>query len=498
MNIFQRALTSITRRKLKSLILLLIVIILGNIILSTLLIVQSVDGTRQSILRELPPVVSLEIDYTKLDELYKEQGQFDKPIEIPWLTFDDLDRIEADAGSYIKIVDYSAYAGIETKSLEPYTIMDGGYVRGPGETNYFTLQGVSAPIFAMLEVGDAEIVEGRSFTQEELDNGSPVLLIGEGLAEKNNLMVGDTVLIESLFTDYTEEGNQVIFNTIELEFKLIGILKFKALPQSEGKGGFSEHDYLLEERNRTLFTGNRFVEKYSRESMDVWRSYYEEKYGETWEDYYEDNPLAGRPITFILNSSEDVGSFVQSAQAALNNEYYYFATQEDNYKKVAAPLESMRKILTYAFYITVGSAIIVLTLVLFGFMRDRQKEIGIYLALGEKKSKITVQMIIENVAVGFLGALLALASGTFVASYISDMLIAAPQLDPQQGVILPVYPSNNYLANFDYESILQSYQVGFSATAVIAFIITILATIVVAQLIASIYILRSDPKKIMM
>ena len=72
MNIFQRALTSITRRKLKSLILLLIVIILGNIILSTLLIVQSVDGTRQSILRELPPVVSLEIDYTKLDELYKE------------------------------------------------------------------------------------------------------------------------------------------------------------------------------------------------------------------------------------------------------------------------------------------------------------------------------------------------------------------------------------------------------------------------------------------
>ena len=318
----------------------------------------------------------------------------------------------------------------------------------------------------MLEVGDAEIVEGRSFTGR-LDNGSPVLLIGEGLAEKNNLMVGDTVLIESLFTDYTEEGNQVIFNTIELEFKLIGILKFKALPQSEGKGGFSEHDYLLEERNRTLFTGNRFVEKYSRESMDVWRSYYEEKYGETWEDYYEDNPLAGRPITFILNSSEDVSSFVKKAQAALNNEYYYFATQEDNYKKVAAPLESMRKILTYAFYITVGSAIIVLTLVLFGFMRDRQKEIGIYLALGEKKSKITVQMIIENVAVGFLGALLALASGTFVASYISDMLIAAP-VESAAGRDFPYIHQTQ--GSFDYEH-LAELQVGFSATAVIAFII---------------------------
>ena len=101
MNIIKRALTSITRRKLKSLILLLIVIVLGNIILSTLLIVQSVDGTKQSILRELPPVVSLELDYNKLEELYADQGQYDKPVEIPWVTFDDLDRIEAD-GSYIK------------------------------------------------------------------------------------------------------------------------------------------------------------------------------------------------------------------------------------------------------------------------------------------------------------------------------------------------------------------------------------------------------------
>jgi len=497
MNIFQRALTSITRRKLKSLILLLIVIVLGNIILSTLLIVQSVDGTKQSILRELPPVVSLELDYNKLEELYADQGQYDKPVEIPWVTFDDLDRIEAAAGSYIKTLDYSAYSVLETKSLEPYSIMDGGYMRGPGETNYFTMQGVSAPNFALLEVGDAEIAAGRTFTQEELDNGRPVLLIGEGLAETNNLMVGDTVLIESLFTDYTDQGEQVVIETLELEFELIGILKFKALPESESKGGFSEADYLLEERNRTLFTGNQFVADYTQESMDLMRSYYEEKYGETWEDY-EYNPLSGRPITFILNSSEDVGSFVQSAQAALNNEYYYFATQEDNYKKVAAPLESMKGILTYAFYITVGSAIFVLTLVLFGFMRDRQKEIGIYLALGEKKSKITTQMIIETVAVGLLGAVLALASGTFVASYISDMLIAAPQLDPQPGMVLPAYPMNSYLANFDYESIMQSYQVGFSSTAVIAFIVTIIATITVAQLIASIYILKSDPKKIMM
>ena len=129
-------------------------------------------------------------------------------------------------------------------------------------------------------------------------------------------------------------------------------------------------------------------------------------------------------------------------------------------------------------------------------MRDRQKEIGIYLALGERKSKITAQMIIETVAVGLLGATLAVAGGMFVASFISDMLITAPQVDPH-GVII-TSSMNSYLSNFDYDSILQNYQVGLTLMSVVSFYITITATIIAAQLIASIYILKSDPKKILM
>lgn len=59
-NLFRRGLISIGRRKQKSLILLLIIFILGNIMLSAMLITQSVDNTRESIVRGLPPVVSLE------------------------------------------------------------------------------------------------------------------------------------------------------------------------------------------------------------------------------------------------------------------------------------------------------------------------------------------------------------------------------------------------------------------------------------------------------
>ncbi|MEW5785884.1 MAG: ABC transporter permease [Bacillota bacterium] len=495
MSLLKRALTSITRRKLKSLILLLIVLILGNIMLSTLLIVQSVDGTKESILRELPPVVSLDLNYEKLEEFYQNQEETEE-FEIPWITFDDLERIEAAGGAYIKTFDYSSIAGIESKSLEPYNMnLEGYMIGGPGEVNYFMLQGVNNSNFALLELGDAAIIEGRTFTNEEIKNGSPVLLISKDLAETNNYLVGDTIVIESLFTDYTDQGEQQVIETVELEFELIGLLVYRELPRADKQKGFSEEDHMLDQLNRTLFTSNHFVEDYTEKSMAIMLPYYEEKYGEQMSNN-QYNPLAGRPIVYILNSSEEVNKFVQRAQAALNNEYYQFVTQEDNYKKVAEPLESMKGILTYAFYITVGSAVFVLTLVLFSFMRDRQKEIGIYLALGERKSKITAQMIIETVAVGLLGATLAVAGGMFVASFISDMLITAPQVDPH-GVII-TSSMNSYLSNFDYDSILQNYQVGLTLMSVVSFYITITATIIAAQLIASIYILKSDPKKILM
>ncbi len=245
-----------------------------------------------------------------------------------------------------------------------------------------------------------------------------------------------------------------------------------------------------------MITSNRFVADYMEKTMDILIPYYRERFGEEinpWADY---NPLAGMPITYILNSSEDADNFVRTAAAALNNEFYKFTTQEDNFKRVAGPLESMKRTLTFAFYITVGSAIVVLALVLFGFMWARQKEIGIYLALGERKMKITAQMVVESAAIGLIGAALALASGLFLASYISDLLIATPSPDELGMIIGPI--TNNYLSNIDFESVMKSYQVGLSGLAVVKFFISILATTIVSQLIASLYILRLDPKKILM
>ena len=56
----------------------------------------------------------------------------------------------------------------------------------------------------------------------------------------------------------------------------------------------------------------------------------------------------------------------------------------------------------------------------------------------------------------------------------------------------------DYLAKIDYSSVLQSFDIGLDIRSTVAFYIAIVITIILAQLIASTYILSFDPKKIMM
>ncbi|HHU30818.1 MAG TPA: ABC transporter permease [Firmicutes bacterium] len=493
MNYFRRALISIARKIPKTLILLLIVLILGNIMLSSLLIVQSVDGTKDAVLKELPPIVSLSFNFEKLNEMMMKGEDFG---EIKWLSFDDLDNIAAACGSYIKSYDYAVTTGMQTTSLERAE-REGSSYPGFGMPA-FTFSGAAIPMFALLESGEAEIVSGRTFTEQELAEGRPVLIMSEQLAEQNNYVVGDTVTIENTLVTYTQAGEEKILDTLVFDFDLVGIIAYKNLPAGESE----QTDFFgidtEWERVNTLITPNNFIRQYNEMWMEINREYYQEL---GMADFFpeEYNPLMGgtTSITYILNSSEDFESFIKRSQDVLNNEWYLFTSQEDNFQKVAQPLESMKNILNYAFYITLGSSIVVLALVLFAFIRDRKKEIGIYLALGERKSNIVLQLVLESLIIGIIGATLAVGTGVFIASMISDaMLPDQLTIEEEFNPMIPVV--EDYLAKIDYSSVLQSFDIGLDIRSTVAFYIAIVITIILAQLIASTYILSFDPKKIMM
>ncbi len=494
MNFFRRALVSISRRKMKSFILFFIILILGNIMLSSRVIVQSVDNTRESILAGLPPVVSLVADYEEIDRMIHSLD--DEEFEIPWLTFADLTRVKEAGSAYIKSYDYSSTWFLETDSLESFMVEEAE--RFLEQAGRFTFQGVESPAFTLLEVGDAAIIEGRTFTREEIERGKPVIIIGKGLAGVNNLTAGDMVTIETVYSDYTDSGEQKIIGSLAYDFEVIGILDYKELPAGDTAMGFDNRGWILEEQNRNIYTSNALIAEFMRESREIMRPYYEEIHGEGYMDWYDINPLAGIPVTYVLKSSAVVADFTGTALDALDNDVYQFVTQEDNYKKIARPLETMSVVLTYTFYITMASSILVLTLVLIGFMRDRKQEIGIYLALGEKKTAIAGQMVVETILVTLAGATVALMTGMFFASFISELAMGTAMMDEYAYFMQESMTSG--LAGINFNSVLESYknEVRLSSFAAAAFFVAVMVTAMVSQLISSVYILRSDPKKIMM
>lgn len=493
MNFFKRAVVSVTRRKPKSFILLLIVLILGNIMLSSMLIVQSVDGTRETILKRLPPIVSLDFDFEAFQQ-ETEPGAAGG--ESPWLTFDDLDRIAAAARPYIKSYDFSFRTGMITDSLQRVEV-EGAFTM-PGFRPAMNFIGTSIPMFTLLETGDAEISAGRTFTEQELAEGSAVLLISEDLAELNNITLGEIVTIDSDIVDFTAMGEQNVFRTLTYDFRVIGFLRHKEVPAAEGQGQNNPELLMQRERVNNLIAPNNFIRVYNEAWMEVQRELSRERgLGMEW-GAMDPNALVGvTSISYVLNSSEDFEPFVSRASTVLGNPFYNFTSQEDNFKEISGPLESMREILSYALYITLLSSVVVLGLVLFAFIRDRQKEIGIYFALGEKKLKIVLQLIVETVTVGLIGAVLSVAGGSYVASIITRIMLPAQIAPPEGMMAMPVFV-DDYLADIDYGSILQQFQIALSVDSILTFLAAILITIILAQLFASIYILRFDPKKILM
>ena len=75
-------------------------------------------------------------------------------------------------------------------------------------------------------------------------------------------------------------------------------------------------------------------------------------------------------------------------------------------------------------YLTIGTGMIVVTLLLCMWMRSRKKEVAVYISLGERKSSIFMQMMLESLLVFMVSTLFAVVAGNFLAKWLKTILFA--------------------------------------------------------------------------
>ena len=414
LNFLKRAITSIFRNPGKAIILLLLIFILGVALSGALSVVNAVHSTNQNIRRNMRPIVTISYDEDAALTEADEQAQ-SVPISI------DLIRQIGDL-EYVRHFDYSLATSLDSFELSEYTPNRVfAWTRPSGVPVMFTLMGTSRTGVSHIEEGVIELVAGRTFAEEEMDvidETAPIpTLISYPFAEVNNLMLEQVFSLEAIIiydntltslSEMFEEENIAVKQ--EYQFKIIGIFD---IPNREI---IEFHQLSVNEHNQYRYMLNRIY--IPNQSISIISDFIE-----------EERSLLGRSprppwvnSIFLLHDPFDLKVFREEVESLLPDGFIV-EDLSDSYDAISSSLVTIEEIANGILWVSIFATLLILSLFITLFLRDRRYEMGVYLALGEKRSRIISQILIEVMVVAVLGTTLAILSGNIISRTISRSML---------------------------------------------------------------------------
>ncbi|MBO0469104.1 ABC transporter permease [Enterococcus sp. DIV0242_7C1] len=487
MNFIKRALCSVTRKKGKSLILFAVIFVLGNVIAGAIAIQQSTQNVEKSVKKELGGMATIQLDYENNQEEFMKED-----VEIEPLKVDLIKKIGE--SPYVKYYDYSAMTMVQTKDLKSVSTESEEF----GMMEGFTLKGVNYNKVLDIEEKKIKLIEGNIFTQEDIENGKNVGLISSKVAEENGLSVGDQMVADSRGYDYAENGEEKELFKQDIPIQIIGIFEPTTVEMKEkDKEKNSEQNmnqqFMSLQQINTVYLPNKTVLEINKNYMDKLKetsSNSEMFDGENEEEYYT-------PI-YVLKSPEDVDAFKEEAQPLLPNLYTVKASA-DQYEQIGGSMKKMSQISGYVVWIAVIATLLIISLVVLLFMRDRKHELGIYLSLGDKRSHVMGQIIIEMLLISGIALVLSLITGNFLGKMVSDSLLNSDILNNTNNQMNTFMVMDGLgTADLTADDIMNAYEVKFSLGYIVTYLVVGLGTVLLSAILPLLYIVRLNPKKIMM
>lgn len=489
MNFIKRGLLSITRNKGKSIILLLVIFVLGNLISGAISIQQATGNVETSIKEKLGAATTIELDYEALNEMSEEElGEYE-------LKNLDLDLIKKIGElSYVKYYDYNTNIYLGSKTVKSY--------RGEHQEDFeeqvtddsfmsmdFNIKGINYAPVLDFEEQKSKLTDGRVFKTEEIENGSSVAIISKKLADKNGIQIGDTFVLNSEIYGENSDKPTAVRDVV---LEVIGFFEPQSVKKEEGSNkDQGMYDWMDMDLQNTIYVPNEVViaenkahlEEYIKSDPEFAKMMENEEMSE----YYA-------PI-FVLNKPEDSASFEEEVKP-LVPELYTVRKASDQYETISAPIQSMSKLSNYVLIAAVVTTVLIIGLVVLLFLRDRKRELGIYLSLGERRGRLVGQIILEVMIVSLIGITLSLFTGNYLAQGVSDTMINTEKGQSNDDYYM--YPSSGIHSNLTTDDVIASYQVTLDSSFIFLFYGVGVATILLSTILPLIYIIRLNPRKIML
>lgn len=95
------------------------------------------------------------------------------------------------------------------------------------------------------------------------------------------------------------------------------------------------------------------------------------------------------------------------------------------YRQMKAPLEQITKVVELMLILTFVTGTVVISLLLCMWTRTRQKEMAVFISMGERKIKIFLQAILESVTLFLISGIASCGLGSYAAKWLQNLLISS-------------------------------------------------------------------------
>jgi len=517
------------------------VFILGTVISGAISVFSAINTTDANLRRNMQPIVTIEVDMLGWNEYWMawlDNSDFDwanftwesldidindsstlPPDERPRLqnlTATDVRAIGA--LDYVAYFDYTISTNLRSFELDQYIpTNDWGFE--DGELRWFDVRGTSNENLVQIEYGTLDLVQGTQFSPEDLIPGqeSSVAIISEAFAQTNNLTIGSTFSLYSVvmypdeygFTDGWGVVNEAdIYAQIGMEFEVIGLFEIPIEPNADLNrldnprllqiNGIYLPNWVIEDIEIQTAAARSAVWDSDSVTMDLpfW----------AWELQSTPSETSVVPL-FVLDDPLDIEAFITAAGALLPA-HHYFVDLSNEFADISSSMAVMQNIANWILYVACGAMLLVLNLLISLFLRDRQHEIGIYLALGEKKVKIISQVLIEIVTTSLVGITLAVFTGNFVSGIISQNLLENELVALYQQAQADDTFGGGAWGGFEQigittttmtpEAMLEAFDVSLSLPTIGLLYVACLGVAILSTIMPMLYIVRLSPKEVLL
>lgn len=297
-------------------------------------------------------------------------------------------------------------------------------------------------------IGELELTEGEHIQEDDAGEA----LVSETLAKENNLKVGDT------FTSLVTEGYQGLNDVAlgeQFEHRIKGIYRVS---------NPSEDDSLKAECN--IQDNYIFID--TKTDWDVMTKLRDED-----TDWYRYG------VNFYISDSAKFEETLENVKKkiAMPSGSYRIEQNNAKYQQSAEPLEKLIRIMEVFITAVLILSAVILCLILMMWMKDRKREIGVYLEVGIEKKNILAQLLTESILI-----------------YLASFILAVPCAVVVMGNVKRILYGKEIL---ETAGIKEAFAMGAGLKDIFIVFVTGAVLIAVAVMVSYLNVARMNPKDIL-